>query len=62
MAEYGKIGADHTSNYLVLKSTLGKDKQKLLDLVHAAIERSGAIPLREDWQGGHSSRAHRSTR
>jgi len=44
--------SDHASNYLVLKGTLGKDKQRLLDTVRTAIHRSGVIPLRQEWQRG----------
>jgi radical SAM superfamily enzyme YgiQ (UPF0313 family) len=44
--------SDHASNYLVLKGTLNKDKSRLLDLVHAAIERPGSVPLRQEWQRG----------
>lgn len=44
--------SDHASNYLVLKGTLGRDKQKLLDTVQAAIERPGSVPLRSEWQRG----------
>jgi radical SAM superfamily enzyme YgiQ (UPF0313 family) len=44
--------SDHASNYLVLKGTLGKDKRKLLDLVDAAIERPGSVPLRPEWARG----------
>jgi radical SAM superfamily enzyme YgiQ (UPF0313 family) len=42
--------SDHASNYLTLRGTLGKDKQKLLDIVSTAIEQPGVIPLREEWQ------------
>ena len=44
--------SDHASNYLVLKGTLGKDKQRLLDTVRAAIDRPEALPLRQEWQRG----------
>ncbi len=44
--------SDHASNYLVLKGTLGRDKQKLLDTVDAAIHRPRSVPLREEWQRG----------
>jgi radical SAM superfamily enzyme YgiQ (UPF0313 family) len=44
--------SDHASNYLALKGTLGKDKQKLLDLVHTALTTPNALPLREEWQRG----------
>ena len=44
--------SDHASNYLALKGTLGKDKQKLLDILDTAINQPGVIPLREEWQRG----------
>ncbi len=44
--------SDHASNYLVLKGTLGKDKQRLLDTVRDAMERPDAVPLRQEWQRG----------
>ena len=44
--------SDHASNYLVLKGTLGRDKQRLLDTVRAAMERPGSVPLRREWQRG----------
>ncbi len=44
--------SDHASNYLVLKGTLGRDKEKLLDTVRTAIERPQSINLRPEWQRG----------
>lgn len=44
--------SDHASNYLILKGTLNKDKQKLLDIVQTAIKNPDAVPLREEWQRG----------
>lgn len=44
--------SDHASNYLVLKGTLGKDKQRLLDTIRTAIHHPGVIPLRQEWQRG----------
>jgi radical SAM superfamily enzyme YgiQ (UPF0313 family) len=44
--------SDHASNYLVLKGTLGADKQRLLDTVRAALERPDEVPLRPEWQRG----------
>jgi radical SAM superfamily enzyme YgiQ (UPF0313 family) len=44
--------SDHASNYLVLRGTLGKDKQKLLGLVQTALEQPDAVALREEWQRG----------
>lgn len=44
--------SDHASNYLVLKGTLGADKQRLLEKVDTAINQPGIIPLRQEWQRG----------
>jgi radical SAM superfamily enzyme YgiQ (UPF0313 family) len=44
--------SDHASNYLVLRGTLGKDKPRLLDLVATALDKPGAVPLRQEWQRG----------
>lgn len=44
--------SDHASNYLVLKGTLGKDKDQLLAKVQLAQQQPGAIPLRQEWQRG----------
>ena len=44
--------SDHASNYLVLKGTLGKDKQRLLSQVQMALQQPGVIPLRQEWQRG----------
>lgn len=44
--------SDHASNYLVLKGTLGRDKERLLDTVRAAIERPDTVRLRQEWQRG----------
>ncbi|WP_461517683.1 radical SAM protein [Porticoccus sp.] len=44
--------SDHASNYLILKGTLNRDKEQLLQQVHTAIHQPGVIPLREEWQRG----------
>lgn len=44
--------SDHASNYLILKGTLGRDKQKMLDQVNLAIASPSAVPLRPEWQRG----------
>jgi len=44
--------SDHASNYLVLKGTLGRDKERLLATVRAALERPGSVALREEWMRG----------
>jgi radical SAM superfamily enzyme YgiQ (UPF0313 family) len=44
--------SDHASNYLVLKGVLGKDKEKLVNTVQMALDQSGSIPIRQEWQRG----------
>ena len=44
--------SDHASNYLVLKGTLGADKQRLLAHVRQAIEQPQQAHLRQEWQRG----------
>lgn len=44
--------SDHASNYLVLKGTLGKDKQRLIAQVETAINQPQSIALRQEWQRG----------
>lgn len=44
--------SDHASNYLVLKGTLGADKQAMLEKVDTAINQPGRIPLRPEWMRG----------
>ncbi|MBN8442172.1 MAG: radical SAM protein [Thauera sp.] len=44
--------SDHASNRLVLKGTLGADKDRLLAQVRAAIEHPEAAPLRPAWMRG----------
>jgi hypothetical protein len=44
--------SDHASNYLVLRGTLGKDKQKLLEIVASALDEPGSVTLRQEWQRG----------
>jgi len=44
--------SDHASNYLILKGTLGKDKQALVSQVRQAIQQPEAVPLRQEWQRG----------
>jgi len=44
--------SDHASNYLSLKGTLRKDKEKLLSSVRRAIERPDDANLRPEWQRG----------
>ena len=44
--------SDHASNWLVLKGTLGADKDRLLDQVRQAITRPERAPLRPEWARG----------
>jgi radical SAM superfamily enzyme YgiQ (UPF0313 family) len=44
--------SDHASNWLVLKGTLGADKERLLAQVRQAIEVPQAAPLRPAWARG----------
>lgn len=44
--------SDHASNYLVLKGNLGADKQAMLNKIDMALNKPGAIPLRQEWQRG----------
>ena len=44
--------SDHASNYLVLKGNLGADKERLLATIDMEINKPGAIPVRQKWQGG----------
>ena len=44
--------SDHASNYLVLKGTLGADKQRLLAQVRQAVEQPQQARLRQEWQRG----------
>jgi radical SAM superfamily enzyme YgiQ (UPF0313 family) len=44
--------SDHASNYLVLKGTLNRDRDRLLDQVRAAIERPDSAALRPEWMRG----------
>ena len=44
--------SDHASNWLVLKGTLGAERERLLGQVRAAIERPEAAALRPAWARG----------
>lgn len=44
--------SDHASNWLVLKGTLGADKEKLLGQVRAALAHPENAPLRPAWARG----------
>ena len=44
--------SDHASNWLVLKGRLGRDQERLLTQVRAAITQPGSAPLRPAWARG----------
>ena len=44
--------SDHASNWLVLKGTLGADKERLLAQVRQAIAEPGQAHLRPAWARG----------
>lgn len=44
--------SDHASNWLVLKGTLGADKERLLAEVRVALRDPAGAPLRPDWARG----------
>jgi len=44
--------SDHASNWLVLKGTLGADKERLLAQVRAAVTRPETVSLRPAWARG----------
>lgn len=44
--------SDHASNWLVLKGTLGAEKDRLLTEVRQAIETPASVQLRQAWQRG----------
>ena len=44
--------SDHASNWLILKGTLGADKERLLQQVRQAIAAPEAAPLRPAWPRG----------
>jgi radical SAM superfamily enzyme YgiQ (UPF0313 family) len=44
--------SDHASNYLVLKGTLNRDRDRLLRIVRKALEQPGSIALRPEWLRG----------
>lgn len=44
--------SDHASNYLVLKGTLGRDKERLLAQIHHAVIQPEQANLRAEWMRG----------
>lgn len=44
--------SNHASNYLVLKGTLSRDKQRLLEEIRFSIANPDVVSLREEWERG----------
>ena len=44
--------SDHASNYLILKGTLGRDKERMLEQVRTAINTPERARLRPEWMRG----------
>ena len=44
--------SDHASNYLALKGTLGRDKERLLAQIHQAVAHPERANLRAEWMRG----------
>lgn len=44
--------SDHASNYLILKGTLGREKERMLKEIDAALENPGMAGLRPEWLRG----------
>ena len=44
--------SDHASNYLILKGTLGREKDRLLNEIDAALDHPGSAALRPEWLRG----------
>ena len=44
--------SDHASNYLALKGTLGRDKERLLAQIHQAVAQPERANLRAEWMRG----------
>ncbi len=44
--------SDHASNYLMLRGTLNRDKQKLITLVEQMIDKPDSPELRPEWMRG----------
>lgn len=50
--ERTEFRSNHASNYLVLKGTLNRDRDRLLAQVRRAIEAPDQVPLRPEWARG----------
>ncbi|NQT77572.1 MAG: radical SAM protein [Bacteroidetes bacterium] len=44
--------SDHASNYLILKGNLGREKERMLQEIDAALENPGMAGLRPEWLRG----------
>lgn len=44
--------SDHASNYLILKGNLGREKERMLQEIDAALENPGMAGLRPEWMRG----------
>jgi len=44
--------SDHASNYLILKGTLGREKDRMLKEIDGALDRPGSAGLRPEWLRG----------
>jgi radical SAM superfamily enzyme YgiQ (UPF0313 family) len=44
--------SDHASNYLILKGTLGREKERMIKEIDEALEDPGAAGLRPEWMRG----------
>jgi len=50
--EYTTFRSDHASNYLILKGTLGREKDRMLGEIGDALNDPGAASLRPEWIRG----------
>jgi len=50
--EQSVFRSDHASNYLILKGTLGRDKERMLDEINAALTDPGNAGLRPEFLRG----------
>jgi radical SAM superfamily enzyme YgiQ (UPF0313 family) len=44
--------SDHASNYLIIKGTLGREKERMVKEIDEALEDPGAAGLRPEWMRG----------
>jgi len=50
--EQSVFRSDHASNYLILKGTLGRDKERMLEEIDTAMNKPGGAGLRPEWLRG----------